>query len=87
MNDAEAVDQLFRHAGLTQEEAARLVHAAGHRLPLEPTPEDYAGISAELISPEKASGATAYRLAQAHAIIRIALAEWARRQHAARGDA
>jgi hypothetical protein len=77
-DDFDAVERLFRDAGFTQEEAVRLVHADGHRLPLEPTLEGYAGLSAELIAPEKASAAGAYRLAQAHAVIRVALAARAR---------
>ena len=74
VNESDAVERLFRDAGLTQDEAVKLVRAAGHRLPLEPTSEDYAGISAELISPDKASAAQAYRLAQARAVMRVALA-------------
>ena len=66
---AQLMDELFNQAGLTHDEAVQLIHGSGLRLPVEPELEDFANIPPTIVS----INASAYRVAQVCAMIRVAL--------------
>jgi hypothetical protein len=69
-------DYLLAIAGLTQEEVGDLVSISGKA---EPTSEDFAKVPPTPLGASDKILAQAYRLAQMHCLIRLALEERARR--------